>query len=138
MTFAHYLASRTGIPEKRKPYYARFVRQYLAFCDTRQLKTVQEDSLSSFLRWKSSQLQDWQILQAQDAVRLYLYFLDKYHEKGEEPSTSPCQNSWVEAKESMIRILRCKHRSRETEKAYMNWVETIFMFLGARAAFQAD
>ena len=81
--------------------------------------------------------EDWQIKQAREAIRLYLYFLK--HHAGENASNLSGQNDqWLEMQERMVNVLRLKHRSYRTEQTYLGWLRSFKSFIGGTGADNLD
>jgi integrase len=72
--FQDFLLSRKIVPEKYVPFYAHWVRKFLAFSNkNRQLD--QDALIADFLYSLKSKkyISDWQVRQAEEALRLYLH-----------------------------------------------------------------
>jgi hypothetical protein len=72
--FQDFLLSRKLVPEKNVPYYARWVSRFLAFSN--KSKTLDHETLTSeFIHSLESDenIADWQVLQAREALQIYLY-----------------------------------------------------------------
>jgi hypothetical protein len=72
--------------------------------------------------------EDWQVKQADTALKLYDYFLSKaISPTTGEPSSG--QENWRLLEESMRDALRLRHRSRSTEKTYLIWLRSFKGFV---------
>ncbi len=71
--FQKYLLSRQLVPEKNVSFFAWWVSRFLAFSNTHEGLTRQL-LVERFIEHltKEKHVADWQLRQAQDAVRLYL------------------------------------------------------------------
>jgi hypothetical protein len=72
--FQDFLLSHRLVAEKNAPYYARWVSRFLAFSN--KSRDLDHDTLTSeFMHSLKSEenIADWQVLQAEGALRLYLY-----------------------------------------------------------------
>ena len=79
--------------------------------------------------------EDWQVKQADTALRLYDYFLSKTTSpKSEE--TSSHEERWKSLEEKMRDSLRLRHRSLSTEKTYLIWLRSFKGFVGEKQPHQ--
>lgn len=75
--------------------------------------------------------EDWQVRQADTALRLYDYFLSKATlPKSEELSSH--EERWKSLEEKMRDSLRLRHRSLSTEKTYLIWLRSFRRFVGEK------
>ena len=72
---------------------------------------------------------DWQIRQAQHAVRLYLYFSGRkeFPPGGDRRPVSPPKTR-EDLANTLIHLMRLKHFSYRTEKAYVSWALRFWSF----------
>lgn len=131
MNFRDFLLQKQQIPEKKVPYYLRWVSHYQNFCRQNPDEGIPPESVTSFISQLAKSHEDWQILQARDAVRLYLYFSDKSPTANSTVSSS--DHEWVELNERMTNALRLRHRSFRTEQSYNAWVRRFGVFLGHKS-----
>jgi integron integrase len=128
MNFTYFLASRTAIPAKRRPYYVYHVNRFLQYTSARHLDIESTNSISDFICNEASRLTDWQIRQASEAIKLFLYYrklidkdsltdIDGISHEGNQ------LQDWASAIQHCREILRVKHRSIQTEKSYIGWVQ---------------
>lgn len=75
--------------------------------------------------------EDWQVKQADTALRLYDYFLSKsFSPKSEELSSH--EERWKLLEEKMREALRLRHRSLSTEKTYLIWFRNFRVLVGEK------
>jgi len=127
MNFRDFLLQKQHIPEKKVPYYLRWVSQYQKFCRENPDQGIPPASVTSFVSALAKSHEDWQVLQARDAVRLYLYFSDT--SLSINPTVPSCDHEWIEIDERMTHALRLRHRSYRTEQSYKAWVRRFGAFL---------
>jgi hypothetical protein len=120
------------VPEKNIPFYAYWASRFLAF---RHKETGSDVSIAvaEFLQsLKGDQITaDWQIKQAEDAVRLYLA-----HFKGEvkpESTRAESVDGDVFDTDHLIaetkRLIRLEHYSYSTERTYIDWINRFFQYM---------
>jgi integron integrase len=78
--------------------------------------------------------EDWQVKQADTALRLYDYFLSKSVTPtfDETSSLSSLIEKWKPLEEKMRQALRLRHRSLSTEKTYLIWFRSFRGFVGEK------
>ncbi len=123
--FQDFLLSRSLVPAKNAPFYAHWVSKFLAFSNKNQ-DLGPDLRVQKFLTLLKSQkkIADWQVKQADEALRLYIYhFLD-----GKTSVLSP--NVPQDRLPDISRILgemreaiRIKHYSYRTERSYLEWTK---------------
>ena len=129
--FQDFLVSRSLVPEKNVSFYAHWVIKFLSFSNRNQ-DLGPDLRVRNFLNQLKSQknISDWQIKQADDALRLYIHhFLD-----GETSILSPNvpRKRLTDVSKilgEMRQALRIKHYSYRTERSYMEWSERFIHYL---------
>ena len=125
--FQEYLARRKMAPENQIPFYARWTGRFLRFSNAHQDKPV-DLRIEMFLDAlkKDKKLQEWQVVQADNAVRLYIHhFLS---EAGNISQLFPnagtaAEKRFHDAKTMQGKIretLRIKHYAYSTERTYID------------------
>ena len=130
--FRNALVSRSLVPEKNVSFYAYWVSKFLAFSN-RNEDLGPDLKVKSFINHLKSQkkIADWQIRQAEDALRLYIHhFLD-----GKTSVLSPnvTQKKLPDVSRilgDMRQAIRIKHYSYRTER-----YQRIFLKEGKAAVF---
>jgi len=72
--FRSYLLSKRIVPEKRLGYYLSWITQFYAFYDKSLCDDVSHEEIDGFLRHLMKSREDWQVSQANEAIRLYIYY----------------------------------------------------------------
>ena len=122
--FEETLKSRKRIPEQRIPYYLRWVRAFLRFHAAAQPKATLDESRKLFISHLAKTKPDWQVTQADDAVSAFIAFSQP--QVGRSPSS--VTDSWTSVESELIRQIRLRYRSRETEKTYTHWLREFRTF----------
>lgn len=95
MEFSDFLLHKQHIPEKRVPYYLRWVTLYHEHCRRKGLQVHLSESVTSFAADLAKDHEDWQVLQGKEAVRFFIYFEEKRRKQtsaadgAEEHETAP-------------------------------------------------
>ncbi len=130
-----YLTRRRLAPARQIPFFVGWVRRFLAFergCNGEPFGRIVE--LFGGDLEKDRRLQEWQIGQALDAVRMYRYrFADDAGRAGgqivEETGELKAGELKTEAVVEKVReMLRIKHYSGRTEKSYLGWTRRFLSY----------
>ena len=117
--FREYLVKHGSIGPKQIPYYIKWVRDCYAVLDCPAEKIISQDQRKQFLENLNRSREEWQVKQADQALRLYQFFLSRgaLH----TAPTIDMDEQWKVAREEMVKVLRLKHMSLNTEKTYITW-----------------
>jgi len=131
--FQGFLLSKGLVQEKHLSYYAYWVSRYLAFLNRNEDMNT-DLKIEAFINElkKQNKITDWQVRQADDAVRLYTgNFLDRnistdssgiFLNRNKHPDLSSVLNE-------MSKDLRIRHYSYRTEKTYIYWTSNFLAYL---------
>ncbi|MEA3386014.1 MAG: integron integrase [Thermodesulfobacteriota bacterium] len=135
--FSSYLLSKRIVPEKRLRYYLSWITRFYAFCDKSLCDDVSNEEIDSFLRHLMKSREDWQVSQANEAIRLYIYYnRRKCQSKADADIDSDTQ--WKGVVQEMVRMLRLRHRSLSTEKSYIGWLRSFYRFLNGQSPYELN
>jgi integron integrase len=133
--FGEYLLKQQLVKEGQARYHVQWVRKFLA----QRLSTPvvsMTDRIALFVEslQASGHYQDWQVSQAERAVRLYLVNFSKDTSLTSPPPTSIQAGSdgsfqKAAALDALRTIIRIKHYSYSTERTYLDWVRRLFDYL---------
>jgi hypothetical protein len=129
--FGTYLLDRKIVPAKHRPHYSRWVSRYLAFCEEVNSSANSDESLVPFLQMLDRSHEQWQVKQAREAVRLFVFFLSQ-RERADDATSSvslDVREKWRQVAHKMREIIRLRHLSLRTEKAYLQWLRFFYLFL---------
>ncbi|MDA8223071.1 MAG: integron integrase [Desulfitobacterium hafniense] len=126
------MSSKGKVNDKYLPYYLKWVTEGLRFLDIPLSQTITNDQKSQFLKYLSKNHEDWQVNQADNALRLYSYFLSSQH--SDKPGGIPetLINDWKAVEEKTIEAIRLRHRSYSTEKTYIAWLRQFQGFVKSK------
>ena len=128
-SFRSYLQDVAHIGAKYLPYYLKWVSDCLTFLDLPGGEEIGNDQRQQFLKHLSKRHEEWQVKQADYALRLYSYFLSR--ERGGSVLTAPdAEDAWKVLAEETRKALRLRHRSYNTEKTYLAWLRHFRGFAG--------
>ena len=123
--FVHYLRKKRIANAKKRAYYAQWVRNLFRHIGKKPGHSIRDLEIKQFLSEISDSYQDWQVRQAQDAIRLYLYY------QGQPKTTQvtksyPHERLWSAAVDQMVATMRLKHPSLRTEKTFLAWMRQFY------------
>ncbi len=126
--FKTYLEDQHVVLEKQVGFYVTWVMRFFSYFKKDPGDPVPQEELDTYLNHLSMKLEEWQVKQAKEAIRLYLYFR-KRKSAAFSSGQTPLNERWREATGEMQRMLRLKHRSFATEKAYLGWLRDFYRFV---------
>ena len=118
-TFEQYLRRKSVIKEKYIPYYLKWISDGYRFFELSASQALDNDQREQFLKHLSKSHEDWQVNQADHALRLYGYFLSLAQKKSLK-DTSDATEEWRLLEAKTMDALRLRHRSYSTEKTYLS------------------
>ena len=126
-TFEEFLQTTATVQNKYIVSYCRWVANCYSFCKADVSTQLTAEQKRVFLQAMGKDHEEWQVKQAETAVRLYSYFLTTLPQVA--ASSSPEHHQAWEQVEALTRErLRLKHRSYSTEKAYLSWIRSLRYF----------
>jgi len=138
--FGEYLLKSHLAQEKHARFYVSWVRRFLreAPADPRQSLTDRLDLFLQAMR-KDGRFEDWQVEQAEKAIRLYFHNFQSQTDwkKTAAPHVNPQADgltSKAEALAASRQLLRVKHYSYRTEQTYLEWIKRFFDYLESLTA----
>jgi integron integrase len=119
--FESYLSNKKQIKDKYVPYYLKWVSHCYNYLNESIENKLTSDQIREFLRHLSKNNEDWQVNQADYALRLYQFFLSR-GKKDKQVNVAGNLDEWKELEDETRNMLRLKHRSLNTEKTYIGWL----------------
>lgn len=117
--FQEYLEKNGSIGSKQIPYYIKWVKDGYAVLGCSLETIITQGQRNQYLEHLGKSREEWQIKQADQALRLYLFFLSRVAHHA--VPTTDIDKQWQLARDEMVRILRLRHMSLNTEKTYITW-----------------
>lgn len=94
------------------------------------------DQKKQFSSHMAKNHEEWQIKQADTALRFYNYFLSNHQRN--LVSKYGDSLKWIEFEEKMHKALRLRQGSYNTEKTYLKWLQNFLNFAGAKPPSQLE
>jgi integron integrase len=132
--FQDFLKARKIVPDNQIPFYARWVSKFLSFLNRNTFtKTdIATDQFIVFLR-DNQHAQEWQLRQAENAVRLYVgaFTAGSAMKILPEALLKPPGKAYdcPTAEQRIREAMRLRHYSYSTEKTYIDWCQRFYAWL---------
>ncbi len=124
--FQQFLISKGLVPAKVAPFYAHWVSQFLKFANTNKENELKVQ-VKRFLReLEMSKAFDWQIKQAEGAIKLYLANFNNIRGFLQSSSSERRDADYNDIIKKLRNAIRLKHFSYSTERAYLDWARRFF------------
>ena len=118
--FRQFLLRKASIKPQYIPFYLKWVSDCYAYLDTPSDSRLSSEQKKQFLSHMAKNHEDWQVKQADAALRLYDYFLSCELKR----LSSGVPGAWKDLEQRMGEALRLRQRSLSTEKTYLIWVRS--------------
>lgn len=131
--FQAYLLKKGLVAENKVSFYAFWASRFLAYNNGHEDLTL-DVRIGQFLCELQAKkpLADWQVRQAEEAVRLYVVHFLSGKTTRLSPNTPPSQAPMHDRQELLSKVrelIRLKHYSYSTERTYLDWIHRFFRFL---------
>jgi len=132
--FQKFLRTKRIVPDNQIPFCARWVSKFLSFINKNSFAKT-DIALIQFIDFlnKNNDLPDWQIKQAENAVRLYVDNFsagDVAKVLPQVAQSEPGNGLEFKAAEGKIReAMRLRHYSYSTEQTYVEWCRRFYAWL---------
>jgi len=130
--FKQFLSLKGRVQSKHLPFYLKWVTEGYRYLDIPLSQDITNEQKSQFLKHLSKSHEDWQVKQADNALRLYSYFLSKEHSNKAGGISETLINNWKAVEEKTIEAIRLRHRSYSTEKTYISWLRQFQGFVKSK------
>ncbi len=134
--FTNYLLSKSIIPEKQVSYYVGWVKLFFRSLGRDNSEKVTSEEIDRFIKDLARTREDWQIKQAEEAIRIYLYYLRR--KKAPVVFEGDTRQQWKIVSEEMKNMLRLKQRSLKTERTYLSWLRQFYQYLKGASPYSLD
>jgi integron integrase len=126
--FKHFLEHQ-GISRKHLSFYLLWIKKFNGYLGTQAtVKDLGPEKMECYLQRLARRYEDWQVKQAEHALRLYRYFLAR----NEGSSASGQPEKWKGIMEMARERMRLRQMSYKTEQSYLPWIRRFASFVGHR------
>lgn len=133
--YRSFLVSKETIKPNYIPYYLKWVGDCYSFLNISDSTRLNNDQKRQFLSHMEKSYEDWQVKQADVALRLYDYFLSQ-HSGSPSVALTGEDGDWKSIKENMRKALRLRHLAYSTEKTYLLWLASFRAFVKEKVPAQ--
>lgn len=119
--YIDFLSIRRLVPENRRKFYGLWVERFMAHRGGDPTAPITGAEIDAFSLFLATTHQEWQVRQAEDAVRLYLFFLQNQSDLPPPPESKESipPGAFVQKTREVIRL---RHFSMATERCYLGWL----------------
>jgi hypothetical protein len=126
-----YLLSKHVPNEKKAGFYLYWVNQFYNHCNKSISDRVESENIDRYLKSLARHREDWQIKQASEAIKLYLFFKRK-NQATQSNRSLDVNEQWESVVIDMKKMLRLKHLSFRTEQTYLGWILRFCYYLNGQ------
>jgi len=116
-----FLLQKGTVKSQYIPFYLKWVSECYIFLNEHPQTRLSLEQKRRFLSQMAKRHEDWQVKQADTALRLYDYFLSRTRVNMDGKPTDQ-EGRWRDLEERMRQALRLRRRSLSTEKTYLIWL----------------
>lgn len=129
--FQQYLLKDGRVKDNDIPYYIKWISDCYSFINEQVEHRLSSEQKQQFFKHLAESQEDWQVKQADYALRLYDFFISSQQK---EPSTDThkVNNEWDIIEDKARRVLSLRNRSFRTEKSYISWLHQFRGFVGTK------
>lgn len=128
--FQKFLEEKDLVPQKNVQFFAYWVNRFIGFARDKKIdsSSYQKTVIIEFLDTLRSdeRIRDWQLRQADDAIRLYYFHYLGTSENS--ISGTAFFDDLPSLMNEVIRMIRLLHYSYSTERTYMQWIERFIKY----------
>ena len=135
--FKDYLTDKALVQDKYILYYLKWISRCYSYLDKSDSEILSRDEKKRFLKHLSRTNEDWQVNQADNALRIYDYYLST-KDKLNPGEDSDDAYKWASVEANTREALRLRHRSLSTEKTYLAWLNAFRKFLENKNPSEID
>jgi hypothetical protein len=128
--FLQELSADKSLNSKYVPYYIRWVRDCYSYFRLPPSERLSPEQTRLYLAHLGSTREDWQVKQAEQALRRFDYFLSQ--SCAEVIPVAVDRDAWEIALKQTRDVLRVKQLALNTEKTYLLWLRQFRNYLGAK------
>ena len=129
--FKEFLSTKERLPDKNIPYYVKWVLDCYRYFDVPGSQPLTNEQNAKFLNRLAKKHEDWQVQQAERALKLYGYFLSRSKKNNDDTAISD-SSDWQKIEERLREALKLRHRSYSTEKTYIIWLRQFKGFINGK------
>ncbi len=126
--FQTYITSKSVVKDKYIPNYLKWISDCYAFHDESDAVILDKKRKKQFLTHIAKSVEAWQVNQADNALRLYEYFLLTQQQNAHNVPEG-AEKTWNSLEKRCREMLRLRQRSFSTERTYITWLRSFREFV---------
>ncbi len=127
-SFKQFLSTKERLPEKNLYYYFKWVSDCYRYFDMPETQPLSNEQNTKFLNHLAKKHEEWQVQQAERALKMYGYFLSRsLNNSAGIAAAVPAD--WQKMGKKLSEALKLRHRSYSTEKTYILWLRQFRGFI---------
>jgi integron integrase len=123
--FRQFLLRKASVKSQYIPFYLKWVSDCYGYLNTPADSRLSSEQKKQFLSHMAKNHEDWQVKQADAALRLFDYVLSRELNR----LSSGVPEAWKDLEQKMGEALRLRQRSLSTEKTYLIWLRSFRAFV---------
>ncbi len=128
--FQQFIQGKERINEKNIPYYIRWISDGYTYINKEIGQRLSSEQKQQFLSHLAQTHDDFQVKQADYALKIYDFFLSQQKELFR--NNKDFESKWTALEDSARNMLRLRHRSINTEKSYIGRLRQFREFVGGK------
>ena len=125
--YALYLKEVHRLKDVMIPYYIKWVQKAYSHSHTSLKVPIMEADKNKYLAYCGNHHEPWQVEQADESIRLYVYFLSISSDTPLFDRTA--LEDWKVFGHEVKRVLRLRQRSLRTEQTYLHWLRDFYRYV---------
>ena len=135
--FKQFLSTKERLPEKNLHYYLKWVSDCYRYFDITEKQPLSNEQIAKFLNHIAKRYENWQVQQADRALKLYGYFLSRSLSNS-VGTAAVLPSDWQKIEKKLSEALKLRHRSHSTEKTYTLWLRQFRGFIRDKNAHSLE
>lgn len=126
MSFVDFLRKKRLVQGGKEKFFLIWINSFEKYLKREivDYSSVTQEEIDGFLGFFSKTREEWQVNQAKEAIRLYLFYISQ---QDKERGVADKENAKY-LEEELVRVIRLRHLSLSTEKTYVGWVRRFIAF----------
>ena len=116
---------------------AKWVDQLYQYYKKPPESGLTQQEISDYLSQLSRHCQQWQVIQASEAINLFVFFRRRKSIEQKNGDVSS-DDRWKLHADDLIRMIRLRHLSINTERTYLSWLRSFYRFVGGKPPCELD
>ncbi len=107
--YLNFLKTKYKLTEKKAHFYGLSVKKFIESTPTTSTKEIQKEEIDNYINNIKNTHEEWQIVQANEALQLYLYHQTIQQDKSQLIHRSSNEQQWKDVAQNMVNMIRLRH-----------------------------